>query len=197
MSIALPSLPYASNALEPHISSRTFEFHHGKHHRAYVDKVNELVAGTALDKADLPDIVKSAAKDGNTALFNAAAQAWNHDFQWKCLTPNGGAPKGAIASRITAEFGSYEKFADQFSKAANGHFGSGWAWLVADGGALRIVTTPNADTPLIRGQVPLFMIDLWEHAYYLDYQNRRPDYVAGILAHIANWDVADRAIQNT
>lgn len=195
MSIALPPLPYPSNALEPYISSRTFEFHHGKHHRAYVDKVNELVAGTALDKADLSEIVNAAAKSGNTALFNAAAQAWNHDFQWKCLTP-GGAPKPAIAGRIASEFGSYEKFADQFQKAANGHFGSGWVWLVADQGALRIVTTPNADTPLIRGQRPLFTVDLWEHAYYLDYQNRRPDYVAGILAHIANWDLANSALLN-
>lgn len=192
MSIALPPLPYPVHALEPYVSSRTLEFHHGKHHRAYVDKVNQLVAGTVLDKANLSEIVQSAAKSGNTTLFNAAAQAWNHEFQWKCLAPAGDTPNPAIASRIAAEFGSYEKFADQFTNAANAQFGSGWVWLVADGGVLRIVTTSNADTPIIRGQLPLFTVDVWEHAYYLDYQNRRADYVAGILAHVANWDVADR-----
>ena len=196
MSITLKPLPYPSNALEPYVSARTLEFHHGKHHRAYVDKVNELVAGTALDKADLSDIVRVAAKDGNTALFNAAAQAWNHDFQWQCLKPGGGGnPKQAIGNRIATEFGSYEKFVDQFKKAAVGHFGSGWAWLVADRGALRIVTTPNADTPFVRGQLPLFTIDVWEHAYYLDYQNRRADYIDGILAHIANWEFVNSALQ--
>jgi Fe-Mn family superoxide dismutase len=181
--------------LEPYISSRTLDFHHGKHHRAYVDKVNELVAGTPLASAGLEEIVNASAKSGNTALFNAAAQAWNHDFQWKCLTPNGGAPKQAIGERIAADFGSYEKFADAFQKAAVGQFGSGWAWLVVDQGALRIVTTSNADTPIIRGQRPLFTLDVWEHAYYLDYQNRRADYVTGILNHIVNWDFVNKALQ--
>ena len=195
LTVTLKPLPFEAKALEPYVSSRTLAVHHGKHHRAYVDKVNELVAGTPLASADLQEIVLSAAKNGNTALFNAAAQAWNHDFQWTCLTPGGGAARDAIGSRIAADFGSYEKFADLFLKAAVAHFGSGWVWLVADQGRLRIVTTSNADTPIVHGQRPLFTVDVWEHAYYLDYQNRRPDYVTGILAYLANWDFANSALQ--
>lgn len=196
MSLSLPPLSYSYLALEPYISSDTLKVHHGKHHQAYVDKVNELVAGTALKSANLDRIVKFAVEAKQSALFNAAAQAWNHEFQWKCLTPaGGGAPKGAIRRRIDADFGSYEGFAELFQKAAVGQFGSGWAWLIVDRGMLRITTTSNADTPIIHGQVPLLTIDVWEHAYYLDYQNRRADYVSGILGHVANWAFANDAFE--
>jgi Fe-Mn family superoxide dismutase len=196
LSLMLPPLPYAYDALDPHISSRTLQIHHGKHHKAYVDKVNELVAGTAQAEASLDGIVKFAARGKETALFNAAAQAWNHEFQWKCLSPmGGGAPKGAIKQRIEADFGNYENFADLFQKAAIGHFGSGWVWLVADRGVLRITTTSNADTPIVRDQVPLLTIDVWEHAYYLDYQNRRADYVAGTVKHVVNWEFANGVLE--
>ncbi len=195
MPLTLPPLPYAYDALEPYISSRTLQIHHGKHHQAYVSKVNELVAGAPLANESLERIVKFSAGE-ETALFNVAAQAFNHEFQWNCLTPaGGGAPKGAIMQRIEADFGSYENFADLFQKAAVGHFGSGWAWLVVDRGRLQITTTSNADTPIIRNQIPLFTIDVWEHAYYLDYQNRRADYVAGIIRHVANWGFAGAAFE--
>lgn len=195
MSLTLPSLPYAYDAFEPYISCRTLQIHHGKHHQAYVSKVNELVVSTPLANASLDRIVKFSAGE-QTALFNAAAQAWNHEFQWKCLIPaGGGVPKGALMQRIEADFGSYENFADLFQKAAIGHFGSGWVWLIADRGNLRITTTSNADTPIIREQVPLFTIDVWEHAYYLDYQNRRADYVSGIVQHVANWAFASATLE--
>ena len=195
MSLTLPLLPYAYDAFEPYISCRTLQIHHGKHHQAYVSKVNELVAGTPLANASLDRIVKFSAGE-QTALFNAAAQAWNHEFQWRCLIPaGGGVPEGALMQRIEADFGSYENFADLFQKAAIGHFGSGWIWLVADRRNLRITTTSNADTPIIREQVPLFTIDVWEHAYYLDYQNRRADYVSGIIKHLANWAFASATLE--
>jgi Fe-Mn family superoxide dismutase len=198
MPIELPNLPYPYDALEPYISGATLTTHHGKHHRAYVDKTNELVRGTNLAGATLEAIVKAAAQrvatDGPTrALFNNAAQAWNHAFYWSSLRPQGGpGPQGALAARIRAQFGDLESFAAAFKAAATGHFGSGWAWLAIDGTSLKIVTTSNADTPIVHGQTPLLVIDVWEHAYYLDHQERRAAYVAGAVDHLLNWEFASR-----
>ncbi len=193
MPIELPTLPYAVDALEPHISRTTLEIHHGRHHRAYVEKAQALVAGTPLANASLEDIIaKTAGKKAKAALFNNAAQAWNHTFYWNSLRPQGGgAPTGAIAGLIDRDFASPAAFADAFKAAAVGQFGSGWAWLVLDGGKLAITTTGNADTPLAHGQVPLLTADVWEHAYYLDYQNRRPDYLATFLGKLVNWSFAN------
>ena len=197
MPIELPSLPYAVDALEPHISRTTLEIHHGRHHRAYVEKAQALVAGTPLANASLEDIIaKTAGKKAKAALFNNAAQAWNHTFYWNSLSPQGGgAPTGAIAGLIDRDFASHAAFADAFKAAAVGQFGSGWAWLVLDGGKLAITTTGNADTPLAHGQVPLLTADVWEHAYYLDYQNRRPDYLATFLGKLVNWSFANANLQ--
>ena len=190
MAINLPELPYAKDALAPYISANTLDFHHGKHHKAYVDNLNKLIAGTDLEGKALEEIIQIAAKDpAKAGIFNNAAQIWNHSFYWKCLKPQGGgAPTGAVAAKINAAFGSYEKFVEELKNAGATQFGSGWAWLVADGSDLKITKTPNADTPLAHGQKALLTIDVWEHAYYLDYQNRRPDYLATVIANLINWD---------
>jgi Fe-Mn family superoxide dismutase len=192
MAIVLPPLPYAENALEPHYSARTIGFHHGKHHKAYVDNLNKLIAGTPMEAKALEEIIMSAAGDSSKiGIFNNAAQVWNHTFFWHSMKPGGGGkPSGDLAAKIGQTFGSYEKFAEQFKAAAVGRFGSGWAWLVVEGGPLKIVTTPNAETPLTSKQTPLLTVDVWEHAYYLDYQNRRPDFVQAFLDHLVNWDFA-------
>ena len=191
MNLTLPELPYAIDALEPHVSKRTLEFHHGKHHRAYVEKTKELIKGTKLEKASLEEIIQASTKEGG-ALFNNAAQAWNHTFYWHSLAPKGGGkPSGAVARAIEAGLGDYDAFRKAFGEAATGQFGSGWAWLVLDGGKVKVAKTGNADTPLAHGQTPLLTLDVWEHAYYLDYQNRRPDYVATYLDHLVNWDFAN------
>jgi len=197
MPIELPSLPYAVDALEPHVSRTTLEIHHGRHHRAYVEKTHSLVAGTPLAGAPLEEIIaKTAGKKAKTALFNNAAQAWNHTFYWSSLSPRGGgAPSGELAQLIDRDFASHAAFVDAFKAAAIGQFGSGWAWLVLDGGRLAIAATSNADTPLARDQVPLLTVDVWEHAYYLDYQNRRADYVATFLDKLANWEFASRNLE--
>ena len=197
MPIELPSLPYAVDALEPHISRTTLEIHHGRHHRAYVEKTQSLVAGTPLAAASLEEIIaKTAGKKAKAALFNNAAQAWNHTFYWNSLSPRGGgAPSGELAQLIDRDFASHAAFVDAFKAAAVGQFGSGWAWLVLDGGRLAIAATSNADTPLARDQVPLLTVDVWEHAYYLDYQNRRADYVATFLDKLANWEFASRNLE--
>ncbi|MGH6946863.1 MAG: superoxide dismutase [Kiloniellales bacterium] len=197
MKIALPRLPYRYQALEPHISRTTLELHHGKHHRAYVEKARALAKEVRLADSSLEEVIReTAGKASERALFNNAAQAWNHAFLWQSMRPEGGKqPFGEIAGRIADTFGDYGTFAEKFTLAATSHFGSGWAWLVLDGDALRIVTTDNADTPLAHGQLPLFTLDLWEHAYYLDYQNRRPDYVAAFLGHLVNWDFANRNLR--
>ncbi len=190
MAFELPALPFAEDALEPYYSARTLSFHHGKHHKAYVDNLNKLISGTDLESKTLEEIILLAAADPTKAgMFNNAAQIWNHTFFWHCLKPGGGGkPDGAVAARIDAAFGSYEKFAEQFKAAAVARFGSGWGWLVLDGGELKIVSTPNAETPLAKGQKALLTVDVWEHAYYLDYQNRRPDFVQAFLDHLVNWD---------
>jgi len=189
--IALPPLPYAENALEPVISATTVGFHYGKHHKTYVEKTNTLSAGTPLAGKSLEEIVKRAAKGGEKQkkLFNAAAQTWNHNFYWQSLKPKGGgAPTGTVKERIDKDFGSYEKFREQFATTAIDHFSNGWVWLVLDKGKLKIVETHDADTPLLRGQKPLLTTDVWEHAYYLDYKNARKDYVNGFLDKLLNWD---------
>ncbi|MGB0748899.1 MAG: superoxide dismutase [Magnetospiraceae bacterium] len=193
MAFSLPDLPYAADALEPHISANTLGFHHGKHHNTYVVNLNNLLgdaAGSSDD--DLVAVIKGAAGDASKAgVFNNAAQIWNHTFYWHSMKPGGGgAPTGDLAAKIDAAFGSLDAFKEQFKTAAATQFGSGWAWLVAEGGELKIVKTGNAETPLTTGATPLITCDVWEHAYYLDYQNRRPDYVQTFLDSLVNWDFA-------
>jgi len=197
MPITLPNLPFAIDALEPHISARTFEFHHGKHHKAYVDNTNKLLEGTALADHGLEEIIKSAATDAaKKGLFNNAAQVWNHSFFWKCLKPNGGGrPTGKIAAQIDKELGGYEKFAADFKNAGVTQFGSGWAWLCLKDRKLAIVQSANAETPITSGSTPLLVVDVWEHAYYLDYQNRRPDFLQVFLDHLVNWDFVNSNLE--
>jgi Fe-Mn family superoxide dismutase len=196
MSIALPDLPYPKEALAPVISERTLEFHHGKHHKAYVDNANKLIAGTDLENLDLEAIVKKTAGDpSKVGVFNNAAQVWNHSFYWKCMKPNGGgAPTGAVAQKIAADFGSFEKFVEEFKNAGATQFGSGWAWLVLNGNKLQVTKTPNAGNPLTEGMKPILVADVWEHAYYLDYQNRRPDYLTAFVDKLINWDFVNSCL---
>lgn len=193
MSFTLPDLPYASNALEPHITAHTLSFHHGKHHQAYVTNLNNLIEGTELASQTLEEIILAVAGDASKAgIFNNAAQVWNHTFYWSSMKPNGGGePTGAIAAKIVEDFGSFEAFLKEFKTAGATQFGSGWAWLVLEGGKLKITKTPNADTPMVHGQKALLTVDVWEHAYYLDYQNRRPDYLETFFKHLVNWDFAN------
>jgi superoxide dismutase, Fe-Mn family len=192
MAFELPPLPYAEDALEPAYSARTISFHYGKHHRAYVDTLNKLVAGTELEGKSLEDVIAAVAgQPDKQAIFNNAAQVWNHTFFWSCMQPGGGGvPAGALATDIAATFGSYEQFVEDFKAAAAGRFGSGWAWLVLDHGALKIVSTPNAERPTGAGVTPLLVVDVWEHAYYLDYQNLRPAYVQAFFDKLVNWEFA-------
>jgi Fe-Mn family superoxide dismutase len=193
MPISLPELPFAKDALAPVISANTLDFHYGKHHKAYVDSINKLIAGTDLEQKSLEEIIKIAAKDpAKAGIFNNAAQVWNHSFYWQCLKKaGGGAPTGKIAAKINAAWGNYDKFVEELKNAGATQFGSGWAWLVLDSDQLKIVKTANADTPLAHGQKALLTIDVWEHAYYLDYQNRRPDYLAAVIQSLINWDFAN------
>jgi Fe-Mn family superoxide dismutase len=190
MAFELPPLPYPKNALEPHISEWTMDFHHGRHHQAYVTNLNNLVKDQPLERQSLEEIIAATYKDSSkTGVFNNAAQVWNHTFFWHSMKPQGGgAPSGEIAAAITRDCGGLDKFKEQFKAAAVGQFGSGWAWLVADRGQLKIVPTPNAVNPLAEGQSALLTCDVWEHAYYLDYQNRRPDFVQTFLDHLINWE---------
>jgi len=190
MAVTLPDLPYSKEALAPVISAKTLEFHHGKHHKTYVETTNKLIAGTDLENADLETIIKKAAGDqAKTGLFNNSAQVWNHTFFWNCMKPNGGGPpSGPIADKINGAWGDYKKFAEELKTAGVTQFGSGWAWLVLDGGDLKITKTANADTPSAHNLKPLLTIDVWEHAYYLDYQNRRADFLAAVIEKLINWD---------
>jgi superoxide dismutase, Fe-Mn family len=193
----LPPLPYPDDALAPVISSNTIGFHYGKHHKAYIDNLNKLVDGTDLAGLSLEEIVKRTAGDtAHVGIFNNAAQAWNHAFYWKNMRQNGGGmPSGAIAERISESFGDYAKFRQEFMTAATTQFGSGWAWLVQDQGkTLKVVKTSNADTPMAQGTKCLLACDVWEHAYYLDYQNRRPDYVQAWLDKLVNWEFAEQQL---
>ena len=190
MAHQLPALPYSLDALEPHISARTLEFHYGKHHAAYVTNLNNLVTGSELEDHSLEDTILAVAGDASKAgVFNNAAQVWNHTFYWQGMKPGGGgAPSGELAAKIDADFGSFDAFKEQFKAAGATQFGSGWAWLVLDNGTLKITKTGNADLPLAHGQKALLTMDVWEHAYYLDYQNRRPDYMTTFLEKLVNWD---------
>ncbi len=184
----LAPLPYSEDALEPVISAETLALHHGKHHRKYVDTMNELLQKESLRASSLEEVVRQA----KGKLFNNAGQAWNHDFYWKSLSPKKARPSGALQRRIDADFGSYERFAEQFAAAANAQFGSGWAWLIEEAGKLAIVTTANADTPMAQGKKCLLTIDVWEHAYYVDYRNQREKYLAAVIGERLNWEFAER-----
>jgi superoxide dismutase, Fe-Mn family len=188
----LPKLPWDEGALDPVISSRTIQLHHGKHHKAYVDKANELVAGTKMADMSVEEVIRAAHAEKNQKLFNNAAQAWNHTFYWNCLAPKAGKPTGEIARRLDADLGGLDAFNKAFAKVAIETFGSGWAWLVDKGGKLEIVSTSNAGTPLTTDATPLLTLDVWEHAYYVDYQNRRPDYAAAVIEKLLNWEFAAR-----
>ncbi len=188
----LPPLPYADNALEPVISANTISFHYGKHHKTYVDNLNNLVKGTDYESASLEKIItETAGKADKAPLFNNAAQIWNHTFYWNSLKGNGGGkPTGKLATMIDAAFGGYDNFRKELSATTVSQFGSGWGWLVVDGGALKIVKTANAEVPFTKGQKPLLTIDVWEHAYYLDHQNKRAAYVDAVIDKLLNWDFA-------
>ena len=188
----LPPLPYADNALSHVISANTIGFHYGKHHRGYVDNLNSLIAGTLFEDLSLETIIARTAFDANkTEIFNSAAQTWNHTFYWQSLSPRGGGePPAELRQRIEASFGNVDRCKRELATAATSQFGSGWAWLVLDGDKLKILKTANADLPLIRSMTPLLTVDVWEHAYYLDYQNRRADYVNAVLDKLINWSFA-------
>ena len=201
MSITLPSLPYDRSALEPYISAQTLDFHYGKHHQAYVTNLNTLVSSgapgmEAFQTMSLDEIILHSAT-GFPGVFNNAAQVWNHTFFWQSMKPQGGgSPSGLLAEMIQETFGGLDQFKAEFKKEAASQFGSGWAWLVLDQGKLKITKTSNADLPMIHGQVALLTCDVWEHAYYLDYQNRRPDYLETFLTSLVNWDFAEKNLQN-
>ena len=185
----LPALPYAQNALEPHISPETLEYHYGKHHQTYVTNLNNLIKGTEFENASLEDIIMKS----SAGLFNNAAQVWNHTFYWNCLSPNGGGePSGALAEAINAKFGSFEEFKKQFVQSAATNFGSGWTWLVKNSdGSVEIVNTSNAANPMTAGKTPVLTCDVWEHAYYIDYRNARPKYVEAFW-NLVNWDFVSK-----
>ena len=187
MAITLPPLPWAEDALAPHISPETIQYHYGKHHNAYVVNLNKLIDGKPEANKSLEEIVKSS----EGGVFNNAAQVWNHTFYWNSMKPGGGGkPTGALLEQINASFGSYEKLREELTAAATTQFGSGWAWLVKDGGKLAVKKTPNAETPLTTSAKPLLTIDVWEHAYYIDYRNLRPKYIETFFDHLVNWDFA-------
>jgi Fe-Mn family superoxide dismutase len=197
MAFTLSPLPYPRDALEPYMSAKALEFHHGKHHKTYVDTLNELVAENSLEDQSLEELIASTYHDdGKSAVFNNAAQVWNHDFFWKCMKPQGGKqPNGTLGKAITQDFGNFDSFADAFAEAAKSQFGSGWAWLVFDAGHLKVIKTSNAVDPIAGGQAALLTCDVWEHAYYLDYQNRRADFVEAFLDNLVNWEFAAEILE--
>ena len=187
----LPPLPWAENALDPVISSKTIGLHYGKHHRTYVTKLNELVAGTPMADLPLEEVIKQSAGGKNQKVFNNAAQTWNHTFFWNCLKPNGGGkPSGALAAAIDKDLGGYDAFRKTFAETAVNTFGSGWAWLALNNGKLEIMSTSNAELPMTKGAKALLTVDVWEHAYYVDYENRRPEFVNAVIDKLLNWDFA-------
>jgi Fe-Mn family superoxide dismutase len=187
---SLPPMPYPANALEPHISAETLNLHHGKHHKKYVDTMNQILEKERVSGGSLEDIVRNS----TGKLFNNAAQAWNHDFYWHSLSPRSSKPSAMLMRRIEKDFGSYDKLAKQLAEAASNHFGSGWAWLVKKQSGLAIVTTANADTPMARGDACLLTIDVWEHAYYVDYRNEREKYLKAVIGELLNWEFAEKNI---
>ena len=191
--IELPPLPFAENALEPFISAKTLSFHYGKHHAGYVKKTNAMLAGSDLTGKPLETVIKEAAKDpGKKGLYNNAAQVWNHTFYWNSMTPGGSKLRGKLLDKVNEDFGSVQAMEESLAEKATGQFGSGWAWLVLENGKLSCTNTSNADTPIATKQTPLLCVDVWEHAYYLDYQNKRGDYVKAVLQNLANWAFAMR-----
>ena len=187
----LPPLPWAENALDPVISSKTIGLHYGKHHRTYVTKLNELVAGTPMADLPLEEVIKQSAGGKNQKVFNNAAQTWNHTFFWNCLKPNGGGkPSGALAAAIDKDLGGYDAFKKAFAETAVNTFGSGWAWLALNNGKLELMSTSNAELPMTKGAKALLTVDVWEHAYYVDYENRRPEFVNAVIDKLLNWDFA-------
>ncbi|WP_138498311.1 superoxide dismutase [Nostoc sp. PA-18-2419] len=199
MAFVQPPLPFEINALEPYgMKAETFEYHYGKHHKAYVDNLNKLTEGTELAEKPLEEVIKISFKDSSkTGIFNNAAQVWNHTFFWNSLKPaGGGTPSGDLASKIEKDFGSFDKFKEEFSNAATTQFGSGWSWLIDDGGTLKVIKTPNAENPLAYGQKALLTLDVWEHAYYIDYRNARPAFIKNFLDKLVNWDfVAENLVK--
>jgi Fe-Mn family superoxide dismutase len=191
MSIKLPKLPYDQNALEPHVSAETMKLHHGKHHKAYVDKTNKLISGTPMDELDLVDVIRQARQRTNTELLDNAQQAWNHTFLWHSMTAEGPQrPQGRMAELVKESFGDIAAFRKEFKESATAQFGSGWTWLALDGPKLRIFSTGNADSPAGTARTPLLTLDVWEHAYYVDYRNERPRYVDAFLKNLINWKFA-------
>ncbi|MBF2009453.1 MAG: superoxide dismutase [Chlorogloeopsis fritschii C42_A2020_084] len=193
MAFTQPPLPFPMDALESHgMKAETFEYHYGKHHKAYVDNLNKLTEGTELATKPLEEVIQISFKDSSkTGIFNNAAQVWNHTFFWNCLKPSGGGqPTGELGSKIEKDFGSFDKFKEEFSNAAATQFGSGWAWLVDDNGTLKVTKTPNAENPLVHGQKALLTLDVWEHAYYIDFRNARPAFIKNFLDNLVNWDFA-------
>jgi len=189
MAFTLPELPFNRDALGPHMSAETLEFHHGKHHKAYVDKANGLVGGTDLESASLVDVIRAASERGDKGLFNNAAQIWNHSFFWQCLAPAGSTrPSGKLAEMIGSDFGGEQQLLDKLATESVNHFASGWGWLILNNGKLEITSLHDADTPVAHAMTPLLTIDVWEHAYYIDYRNERPRYVKTVLENIINWD---------
>jgi Fe-Mn family superoxide dismutase len=194
MAFELPALPYAHDALEPYMGRETLELHHGKHHNAYVTTLNNLVDGTDMANKSLDEVVVEGFKAGNQGLINQAGQHWNHSLFWPIMKKDAGEPQGELKRRMEHDFGSVDKMKEAFKAAAVGQFGSGWAWLVLDGDQLDVMKTPNGENPLMHGKTALMGIDVWEHAYYLDYRNRRPDYVQAWLDHLVNWEEVEKRL---
>jgi Fe-Mn family superoxide dismutase len=190
MPVILSPLPYPEDALAPHISADTLRVHHGAHHKTYVDKVNAAIAGTELETASVEDITKAAKEQGKKPLFNSAAQTWNHGFYWSSLAPEKSTPSTALASAIDSAFGSLDEMLAKLKQESVDHFASGWGWLVDEGGTLKVISTHDADTAWLYGVNPLLTIDVWEHAYYIDVKNKRPDYVTAVLGNLLNWEFA-------
>ena len=193
MAFQLPELPYAKDALAPHISAETMEFHHGKHHAAYVKKTNGMLAEKDLAGASLIEVIRAARDRGHVGLFNNAAQIWNHSFFWQCLAPEGStSPSGKLKERIDEDFGSTDALIEKIEEESAAHFASGWGWLVLNNGKLEVTSLHDADTPVVHDMIPLLTIDVWEHAYYIDYRNERPRYLKSVLRNIINWDFVAR-----
>ena len=189
MPFILPELPFAKDALAPHMSAETFDYHHGKHHKAYVDKTNSMLAEKGLENASLIEVIKAASEKGDKGLFNNSAQLWNHSFFWQCLASAGSTrPSGKLAEMIASDFGDHATLLEKLAAEATNHFASGWGWLILNNGKLEVTSLHDADTPVVHGMTPLLTLDVWEHAYYIDYRNERPRFLKSVLENIINWD---------
>ena len=189
MAFTLPELPYSKDALQPHMSAETFDYHHGKHHKAYVDKTNGMLAEKGLEGASLIDVISAAKERGDKGLFNNSAQIWNHSFFWQCLAPQGStSPSGRLKDMIESDFGGQQQLLEKLATESANHFASGWGWLILNNGKLEVTSLHDADTPVAHGMTPLLTIDVWEHAYYIDYRNERPRFLKSVLENVINWD---------